>query len=573
MSPEEWLKQQGGGKPLSPEEWMAKQQGRTGTSAGPDYAGDVAAFRNKKVMEKPLGEQGAVGDFLSGLGHGVMAPVRGVRQAYNYATGDQKTLERLQREEEEASKKLGGWGTAGNVIGQVGTSFIPVAGQIGKAGQLGAKAAQAASKLGTTAKAAATGAGVAALDPTMSKEGQAQDYLTEKAKDVALGAGLGGAAGQVSKLFGGKLFGEAGKKASEDLGGIATPGQLISAARGAGTDAPKFGANATEWERRAGMVLPGSNILGSRDLAHEAGVAGMLAKEAAKAGVDVSQGRGFKDVYKLAQEGKAKGYADTVKQLSFGKSAEDFSKAVDTSLASHTKNLTGPVAEDVAMALRQAGVDPYNVAGKTQLGGYSGQNVQDILSTLNKEISSRFGQNATRHDNVAGEALIKIRDDMVKMAEKGSSPEAFKRFQDLNRLHQMTGPDTQTKRGVFGRAASYVNARERGAPTLRELSQAAGAGRQTKARNEIAEQAARLEDIAGKHSTTGQGELSKLFRIGANVASLGASPWTLGAQFLPYGVYNKTTLKALNKLAQEGNPEAQRRLLMMGRGAAATDVE
>lgn len=570
-SPEEWMAQQGM-KPAgvvnkipSPEEWMAQQ-------SGPDYKADVEAFRSKNRNVSAPGNFDTIKDIGAGAWHGVTAPVRGVRQLFNYATGDTGKLKQLMEEEEKDYNALGTAGKGANIAAQVGTAFIPVAGQIGKLAQFGGKGAQLAAKAGSAAtgigsavpKTLTGSVGLGALQagaqPLATENGEAKNFGSEKLKQIAMGAGLGAGAHGLGKVLGGGS--EAVKRASEDLGGIATPGQLLQAA--------KPGFNATEWERRLGMVLPGSNILNRRDLANEAGVTTMLAREAEKAGVNVKDAAGFKDIFNKVQTGKKQGYEDVVPNLSFGKDTNKLASELSTTFTDATRGLTAPMKREILDVLSNNGL---HLSGKVKKGAYEGINVQSVLSELNQQISSRFAHNATRQDNVVGESLVKLRDKLLDVAEKNSPKGAADRYKALNRLHQMTGSDVQSKKGVFGRAGTYINAEERGAPSLRELQQAAGAGRQTKARNEIREEASRLSDIAGKHSTAGQGEISKLFRLGANVATLGASPWTLGAQFAPALLYNERSLKMLNKLAQEGNPEAQRMLVQLSHGANRTTAQ
>lgn len=508
----------------------------------------------------PSGIAQGVVDFGKGAWHGLTAPARGARQLYNYATGDEETLKRLQREEEEADKALSGAGQVGNLVGQVGGAFIPFAGQIGKAAQVGAKGAQLATRaIPTTIKGAAGSAGIgAAMQPLQAKEGEERvgsSFGTEKLKQGAIGAVLGGGAAGAAKLF--EPASAAVRQASKDLGGMATPGQLMQAGN-------RLWGHAGEVERRLGQYLPGSGITSSRDAAHEAAVRSMLAKEAEKAGVDVSKAGNFKDMFQATQKGKKEGYGDVVPQLSFGPTVDRAHRVAGVSFRRHTDDLTDPVRQDVASALAQSGLS--QLKGKTRKGAYEGQNAQDVLSSLNKQIADRFAHNATRMDNAAGEALVKIRDDMLKQLEKHSPAEAIERYKALNRLHQMTGSDIQTKQGVFGRAKGYTNAQERGTPTLREVNQAASAGRQTKARNEVAEEAARLEGITGRHSTASQGEMAKLFTM------LKGAPATIGSfgtsVVLPRTIYNPATIKMINKLAQEGNPEAQKILVMMGQTGA-----
>lgn len=127
--------------------------------------------------------------FLAGAGQATASTGSGIRQLWNLATGDEEELGRLMEEENErrrldAPLLRTGAGRAGQITGHIAQAAIPVG--------AGAKAATTLGKLGVNA---ATGAGLAALAPTVKGE--------SRGKNVLVGGTVGAvlpAAGKIGSL-------------------------------------------------------------------------------------------------------------------------------------------------------------------------------------------------------------------------------------------------------------------------------------------------------------------------------------------------------------------------------------
>lgn len=153
-----------------------------GAAAGTPEQAALDARRDM-VSEMPWYEK-----LAAGAGQTVDSNIRGIRQLFNMATGDQEDLARLNAEEEDArvndeALKESGWGKTGQIAGHLAQMAIP-AGAVSKgvkALTMGMpRAVQAGSVL---AAEGAIGAGYGAAQPTIEGESHADN--------AAIGAAFG----------------------------------------------------------------------------------------------------------------------------------------------------------------------------------------------------------------------------------------------------------------------------------------------------------------------------------------------------------------------------------------------
>lgn len=124
-----------------------------------------------RLMQEQMNRDSGAEKFWAGAGQSVASTGRGIRQLWNYATGDKEELAQLQQQEEEARRRdapllATGAGRGGQIVGHVAQAAIPVG--------AGAKAATTAGKIGLNM---GLGAGMAALAPTVEGESRGQNAL------------------------------------------------------------------------------------------------------------------------------------------------------------------------------------------------------------------------------------------------------------------------------------------------------------------------------------------------------------------------------------------------------------
>lgn len=158
-----------------------------GLPAAPEAVpGGLPSFAPPAPVERydPTEGMSPAGKILAGMGQATSSTIRGGRQLFNYLTGDQAELARLNEEENEARRLDApllstGWGRAGQIAGHVAQAAIP-----GTAVARGVRAAGGGTKALIAAEAALGGA-TGALQPTVQGESRAANAKT--------GAIIGGA--------------------------------------------------------------------------------------------------------------------------------------------------------------------------------------------------------------------------------------------------------------------------------------------------------------------------------------------------------------------------------------------
>lgn len=145
----------------------------------------------QRLMKENLDEMNPLERWLAGAGQAFDSTGRGVRQVWNYATGDKEELARLQADEAEDRRLAEPLlatpaGRIGQISGHLAQAVVPV-GAGAKAGTMGAK----------LALNAGLGAAQSALAPTVEGESRARNAMTGGAIGAVLPV-AGRAAGVVN---------------------------------------------------------------------------------------------------------------------------------------------------------------------------------------------------------------------------------------------------------------------------------------------------------------------------------------------------------------------------------------
>lgn len=145
----------------------------------------------QRLQAENVAGMSGVDKFISGAGQSVDSSVRGVRQLWNYLSGDDAEYSKLKEDENEARRMdqallNTGAGRSGQIAGHIAQAALP-AGAVAK----GAKAAQLG-LTGTIAAEAALGAGMGAMQPVAGDE--------SRGVNAAVGGALGAAFPIASKL-------------------------------------------------------------------------------------------------------------------------------------------------------------------------------------------------------------------------------------------------------------------------------------------------------------------------------------------------------------------------------------
>lgn len=136
-----------------------------------------------------VGNMSRVEKILAGMGASVDSGIRGVRQAWNAATGDEETLARL-KEEENTARRINqplmddGWGMTGNIAGHVAQFAIP-GGMVARGAKLANRGLPAA-----MAMEGALGTAMGAVAPTTGDESRAQNMVAGGTVGALLPGGM-----------------------------------------------------------------------------------------------------------------------------------------------------------------------------------------------------------------------------------------------------------------------------------------------------------------------------------------------------------------------------------------------